>query len=79
MGMAYAYKKGELDTKDMPAELVSKIKSMADSMTTKELKDFASTKHDGLPEVKPKASANEHVHILNYDDFINESNIKNED
>jgi hypothetical protein len=36
MGMAYALKKGELDPKD--------------SMTLKQLKDFASTKHDGLPQ-----------------------------
>jgi hypothetical protein len=48
MGMAYAYKKGELD----PNEASQEVKDLADSMTLKQLKDFASTKHDGLPEVK---------------------------
>lgn len=47
MGMAYAYKKGELKDADVSAE----VKELADSMTLKQLKDFASTKHDGLPEV----------------------------
>ncbi|MDC0008864.1 DUF3008 family protein [bacterium] len=47
MGQAYAYKKGELDSKEVSSE----IKELADSMTLKQLKDFASTKHEGLPEV----------------------------
>jgi len=46
MGMAYALKKGELDPKDASAE----VQELADSMTLKQLKDFASTKHDGLPQ-----------------------------
>ena len=47
MGQAYAYKKGELKSSEVSAE----IKELADNMTLKQLKDFASTKHDGLPEV----------------------------
>lgn len=47
MGMAYAYKKGELDAKEASQE----VKDLADSMTLQQLKDFASTKHEGLPEV----------------------------
>lgn len=47
MGMAYALKKGEMDPKDASQE----VKDLADSMTLKQLKDFASTKHEGLPEV----------------------------
>ena len=47
MGMAYAYKKGELKSDEVSAE----VKELADSMTLKQLKDFASTKHEGLPEV----------------------------
>jgi hypothetical protein len=47
MGMAYAYKKGELD----PKEASQEVKDLADSMTLQQLKDFASTKHEGLPEV----------------------------
>tara|TARA_Y100000389_G_scaffold147957_1_gene146935 strand:+ start:1920 stop:2555 length:636 start_codon:yes stop_codon:yes gene_type:complete len=46
MGMAYALKKGELDPKDASVE----VQELADSMTLKQLKDFASTKHDGLPQ-----------------------------
>jgi len=46
MGQAYAYKKGELKSSEVSAE----IKELADNMTLKQLKDFASTKHDGLPE-----------------------------
>lgn len=47
MGMAYAYKKGELKDSEVSAE----VKELANSMTLQQLKDFASTKHDGLPEV----------------------------
>ena len=47
-GAAYAAKKGEID----PSELVGAAKEMYDSMTKKELEDFASTKHKGLPDKK---------------------------
>lgn len=50
MGMAYAYKKGELDSKDASQE----VKDLADSMTLKQLKKFAATKHEGLPETVPE-------------------------
>lgn len=46
MGMVYAYKKG--DMKDAPAN----VRKAAESMTDKEAKDFASTKHKGLPKKK---------------------------
>lgn len=46
MGMAYAYKKGELDAKETSQE----VKDLADAMTLKQLKKYASTKHDGLPD-----------------------------
>ncbi len=46
MGMAYSLKKGEMDPKDASQE----VKDLADSMTLQQLKDFASTKHEGLPE-----------------------------
>ena len=52
MGMAYAYKKGELKSDEVSAE----VKELADSMTLKQLKDFASTKHEGLPEVAENIS-----------------------
>ena len=46
MGMVYAYKRG--DMKDAPAN----VRKAAESMTDKEAKDFASTKHKGLPKKK---------------------------
>ena len=46
MGMAYSLKKGEMDPKDASQE----VKDLADSMTLQDLKDFASTKHKGLPK-----------------------------
>jgi hypothetical protein len=51
MGQAYAYKKGELKSSEVSAE----IKELADNMTLKQLKDFASTKHAGLPETVDEA------------------------
>jgi hypothetical protein len=48
MGMAYALKKGELD----PSDASQEVKDLADSMTLKQLKDYASTKHEGLPKKK---------------------------
>ena len=45
MGMAYAYKTGKFDGE--PSEEVIKL---ANSMSEKDLEDFASTKHKGLPE-----------------------------
>ena len=45
MGMAYAYKTGKFDGE--PSDEVIKL---ANSMSEKDLEDFASTKHKGLPE-----------------------------
>lgn len=50
MGQAYAYKTGELKAKDLNPEYADEIKSLAKSMTEKQLKDFAKTKHNSLPE-----------------------------
>ena len=46
MGMAYSLKKGDMDPKDASQE----VKDLADSMTLQQLKDFASTSHEGLPD-----------------------------
>jgi hypothetical protein len=46
MGMVYAVKKGDMEA---PSPEVAKA---AASMTTQQAKDFAKTKHKGLPEVK---------------------------
>lgn len=45
-GAALSAKRGEIK----PSELVGASKDMYDSMTTKDLEDFASTKHKGLPK-----------------------------
>lgn len=52
MGMALAYKRGEMD------DASPEVKKMANSMSMKDLEDFAKTKHKGLPvkkEVEEKA------------------------
>jgi hypothetical protein len=49
MGMAYALKKGEMKPEDASQE----VKDLADSMTLQQLKDYASTKHEGIPKKKP--------------------------
>lgn len=49
-GMVYAYKKGDLKLDDLPKKSAEKIKKMADDISLKDAKKFASTKHKGLPE-----------------------------
>lgn len=44
MGMALAYKRGEMD------DASDEVKKLADSMSEKDLEDFAKTKHKGLPK-----------------------------
>lgn len=46
MGMALAYKRGEMD------DASDKVKELAKSMSEKDLEDFAGTKHKGLPTKK---------------------------
>lgn len=50
MGLAYAYKSGEIKAKDLNPKYADKVKELAKSMTQKQLKDFAKTKHKKLPE-----------------------------
>ena len=54
MGMAYALKKGEMDPKDASQE----VKDLAASMTLKQLKDFAETKYEGLPDKVEESKSN---------------------
>ena len=49
MGQALAYKRGELKLK-VTNSYQKKIKKLSKSMTEKQLRDFAKTKHDNLPE-----------------------------
>jgi hypothetical protein len=48
MGLALAYKRGEVED----SKVSDTVKDLAKSMSTKELEDFASTKHKGLPQKK---------------------------
>ena len=50
MGMAYAVKDGSLELSDIDPAYRDKVKSLSDGMTKKDLKKYASTKHDDLPE-----------------------------
>ncbi len=49
MGMVYAVKKGEM------AAPSPEVADAAASIKKKDAKDFASTKHDGLPKKKKKS------------------------
>ena len=58
MGLVHAYKKGEV-----PASKVSKaVKDAAKSMKKKSTKDFAKTKHKGLPNKVRRENMNEDGH-----------------
>lgn len=48
MGMVRAVQKGDMEP---PSPEIAKV---ADSMKKKDVKDFAGTKHKGLPEKKPE-------------------------
>lgn len=50
MGQAYAYKTGKIKEEDLNKEYADEVKSLAKSMTQKQLFDFASTKHKNLPK-----------------------------
>jgi hypothetical protein len=62
MGMVYAYKKGKLDTKNMSKPFLDKIKHMASTMKSKDVKDFAQTKHADIKESR----------IMTFENFCNE-------
>lgn len=64
--MALAYKRGEMD------DASEKVKELANSMSEKDLEDFAKTKHDDLPQkVKKEAKENYKVIKVVGDDFKN--------
>lgn len=56
MGVAYAVKKGDMQISDVDVDYRDKVKDLVDGMTLKQLKDFAETKHEGLPEVAENIS-----------------------
>lgn len=49
-GMVTAFKKGELDTADMPENLADKVRSISKSISKKAARDFAKTNTKGKPE-----------------------------
>ena len=51
MGVAYAVKSGDMQLSDVDVAYRDKIESLVDGMTKKDLKKYAETKHDDLPEV----------------------------
>lgn len=69
MGMAYALKKGDMKPEDASEE----VKKLADEMSIEQLKDYAETKHEGLPAKKesdetPKKLSN----IKTFEEFVAE-------
>lgn len=50
MAQAYSLKKGVTDPSDIDPDYRKEIEDLAQGMTQKQLKDFASTKHKGLPD-----------------------------
>ena len=55
MGVAYAVKSGDMELSDVDPAYRDKVKSLSDGMTKKDLKKYASTKHDELPETVDEA------------------------
>lgn len=51
MGVAYAVKSGDMQLSDVDVAYRDKVESLVDGMTKKDLKKYAETKHDDLPEV----------------------------
>jgi len=54
MGMALAYKRGDLKASDIPERIRNKIKQIAESMSDKELTEFTRTKTAKLPKHKTR-------------------------
>lgn len=50
MGVAYAVKAGHMLISDVSKEYQDKVKDLINGMTLKQLKDFAATPHEDLPE-----------------------------
>ena len=55
MGMALAYKRGEVKERDLPAQVRNKVKQIAASMSDSQLSEYTSTKSRKLPKHIGKA------------------------
>jgi len=71
MGQAYAIKKGDLKPTDLNPDYRDEIVKLADSMTLKQLKDFAETKHS---EMK-KENYSMKKSLPTYEDFLEEDSM----
>lgn len=59
-GMAHAYNKGELP------DASKEVKELAKSLKKKQVKDFAKTKHKGLPNKVKKKKKSKKADAINY-------------
>lgn len=65
MGMVHAHQQGELDTSNVPDDVMKEIRKAAKSMSKKDAKKYAETKHKGLPE-----EVSENVRTLSFKQFL---------
>ena len=63
MGAAYSVEKGDKELKDIPKSYRNKVKKVVDSMSKKQVKDFAKTKTSKLPE-KVETKENDEIKKL---------------
>lgn len=63
MGAAYAVKKGDSKLSDIDPEYREEVKGLVDGMTLKQLKDFAATKHEGLPDRVEESGLSNAAHV----------------
>jgi len=71
MGMAYALKKGDMK----PEEASQEVKDLADSMSLEDLKDFATTSHEGLPakkESEETPKTDKPKNIKTFEEFVSD-------
>ena len=50
MGLAYSVKKGHMSIEQVGVEYKDKVKELVQSMSIEQLKDYATTPHEGLPD-----------------------------
>ncbi len=67
-GQAYAVKTGDLDPKDIDPKYRDRIVDLADSMSKKDLEDFAKTKYSEM-----KKESKEMKNLQSFENFISES------
>jgi len=64
MGVAYAVKSGDMQLSDVDNAYRDKVEELVNGMTLKDLKDFASTPHEDLPEEVKESYVNEALKML---------------